>query len=130
MRRVRRGRKRTGSTHLSISATDAEWRDLLVQARAAGLSRPRFAMLLVEQDTAADGGGFSALSPAEQREMLETVRKLRSLARAQAPPVAPSASAPERRPAADAAVPPASDDGGADEPAADDGESAQGRLLL
>ena len=113
MRRVRRGRKRTGSTHLSISATDAEWRDLLVQARAAGLSRPRFAMLLVEQDTAVDGGGYSALSPAEQREMLETVRKLRALARAQAEPPAP-----------------AEDGGGGDAAAADDGKSAQGRLLL
>ena len=127
MRRVRRRRKRTGSTHLSISATDAEWRALLVQARAAGLSRPRFAMLLVEQDTAVDGGGFSALSPAEQREMLETVRKLRALARAQAES-APAASA--RRPAADAAVPPAADGGGADAPAPDKEESGQGRLLL
>ena len=104
MRRARRGRKRTGSTHLSISATNAEWRALLVAAEAAGLSRPRFVRMLVEQDTAVDGGGFSALSPDEQREMLETVRKLRALA--QAPP----APATKRRPKAAAAAPPGSDD--------------------
>ena len=106
MRRARRGRKRTGSTHLSISATNAEWRALLVAAEAAGLSRPRFVRMLVEQDTAVDGGGFSALSPDEQREMLETVRRLRALA--QAPPAPPPAT--KRRPKAAAAAPPGPDD--------------------
>ena len=113
MRRARRGRKRTGSTHLSISATNAEWRALLVAAEAAGLSRPRFVRMLVEQDTAVDGGGFSALSPDEQREMLETVRRLRALAQAPPPP------ATKRRPKAAAAAP----------PGPDDRKPVQGRLL-
>ena len=78
MRRARRGR--TGSKHLSLSATDAEWETVRRNAQRRGPSIARYLVGLVERDGAEeDTGPALALSADEQRELLAAVREVRAL---------------------------------------------------
>ena len=106
----------------------------------------RYVIELVERDGAARHA-LTALSPGEQRELLEGVREIRTLMRGEPDPAERAGT-----PADEVADPPAPDDsgeagmatgpeenvevarapddGGPDAPAADDGKSRQGRLPL
>ena len=141
-RRPRRGRSR----HLSISATDAEWKRCRAKAKRRGLSMARYAIGLVERDGVTEHP-VTVLSPAEQRELLEGVREIRALLRGDRAPAEHGGA-----PAGEAASPPAPSDAGqagttaaaeaevevprapaADGPdaaAPDGGEPGQGRLPL
>ena len=81
MRRARRGRRaKTSSRHLSISATDDEWGTVRRHADRRGLSIARYLVGLVERGGPAEiAGPALALDAAEQRELLEAVREIRSL---------------------------------------------------
>ena len=114
MKRLRRpGRVRKGSGHLSISATDAEWERCREKAERRGLSMARYVIELVERDGAA-GHALTALSPGEQRELLEGVREIRTLMRRKRAPAGRGGTPAE----------------GPDAAAPDDGKPVQGRLLL
>ena len=81
MRRARRGRRaKVPGKHLSISASDAEWETVRRNADRRGLSIARYLVGLVERGGPEEiAGPALALDPAEQREMLEAVREIRSL---------------------------------------------------
>ena len=81
MRRARRGRRaKTTSRHLSISATDEEWGTVRRHADRRGLSIARYLVGLVERGGPEEiAGPALALGAAEQRELLEAVREIRSL---------------------------------------------------
>ena len=67
---------------LSISATTEEWATVQARARARGLSVSRYLVGLVLPDGGAaglHGDPLPALSGAEQRELLEVARHMRSL---------------------------------------------------
>ena len=67
---------------LSISATTEEWATVQARARARGLSVSRYLVGLVLPDGGAaglHGDPLPALSGAEQRELLEAARHMRSL---------------------------------------------------
>ncbi len=81
MRRPGRRRKARGSLNLSISATNAEWREAGVKAARLGLSVSRYVKRLVERDLSGGDGTFTALAPEEQRELLAAVREIRALLR-------------------------------------------------
>ncbi|MDE0175633.1 MAG: hypothetical protein OYH76_21205 [Defluviicoccus sp.] len=78
MRRPRRGTETTGSRHLSLSATDAEWDVVRRNAQARGLSIARYLLGLVERG-GADEGATVSLTRDEQRELLRSVREVRAL---------------------------------------------------
>ncbi|MXW87344.1 MAG: hypothetical protein F4Z55_16190 [Boseongicola sp. SB0667_bin_21] len=67
--------------HLSISATDAEWDTVRDHAARRGQTVARYVVGLVERDGRERDGSAPvlALAPAEQREMLEAVREIRTL---------------------------------------------------
>ncbi|MDE3260990.1 MAG: hypothetical protein OYL41_03290 [Acidobacteriota bacterium] len=77
MRRPRRAAG-TGSRHLSLSATDAEWDVVRRNAQARGLSIARYLMGLVERGGTEQGATVS-LTRDEQRELLRSVREVRAL---------------------------------------------------
>ena len=79
MRRPRRGRKRKGSKHLTISARNAEWEEARAKADRLGLSIARYVKTLMDRDVSGGEKTFTALTPEEQRELLEGVRELRAL---------------------------------------------------
>ena len=79
MRRPRRGRKRKGSKHLTISARNAEWEEVRAKADRRGLSIARYVKTLLDRDVPGGEKTFTALAPEEQRELLEGVRALRAL---------------------------------------------------
>ena len=79
MRRPRRGRKRKGSKHLTISAKNAEWEEARAKADRRGLSIARYVRTLMDRDVSGEEKTFTALTPEEQRELLEGVRELRAL---------------------------------------------------
>ena len=69
-------------TRLSISATAEEWAAIQARARGRGLSVSRYLVGLVLPDGGAaglHGDPLPALSGAEQRELLEAARHMRSL---------------------------------------------------
>lgn len=81
MRRTRRGRRaKPSSKHISISATDEEWGTVRRHADRRGLSIARYLVGLVERGGPEEiAGPALALNAAEQRELLEAVREIRSL---------------------------------------------------
>ena len=79
MKRPRRGRKRKGSKHLTISARNAEWEEARAKADRRGLSIARYVKTLMDRDVSGGEKTFTALAPEEQRELLEGVRELRAL---------------------------------------------------
>ena len=81
MRQARRGRKaKPPGKHLSISATDEEWGIVRRNAERRGLSIARYLVGLVERGGPEEVAGPAlALGAAEQRELLEAVREIRSL---------------------------------------------------
>ncbi|MCY4548088.1 MAG: hypothetical protein OXC28_06960 [Defluviicoccus sp.] len=142
--------------HLSLSARDSEWAVVSRNAARLGLSKARYLVGLVERDAAEeeDRGPFMALSPEEQRALLEAVRAIHALlledapgeeapareTAATAPAEEPGPSAPEPDPPAaagegapDAPAPeppaPAGESGTPDAPEPDDPAPAQPRLL-
>lgn len=76
VRPSRRGRPRRGP-HISISATDAEWEGVRRDAARRGISIARYLVELAERDGEEEPS--MALAAAEQRELLEAVREIRSL---------------------------------------------------
>ncbi|MYH57349.1 MAG: hypothetical protein F4145_04960, partial [Boseongicola sp. SB0675_bin_26] len=66
--------------HLSVSATDAEWDTVRDHAARRGRTIARYVVGLVERDGRERNGSarIMALSPAEQRELLEGVREIRA----------------------------------------------------
>lgn len=77
---MKRPRRKTGSKHISLSATDAEWTMLRDNAQRRGLPLSRYIVDLAERDgRAADPGLDVALPATEQRELLDGVREIRSL---------------------------------------------------
>ncbi len=81
MRRARRRGGGMGGNHLSISARNAEWDEVRARAERAGMPIARYVKRLVERDLSRGGTGFTALAPAEQRELLEAMREIRALLR-------------------------------------------------
>ena len=81
MRRARRGRRaKPPGKHLSISATDGEWGTVRRNADRRGLSIARYLVGLVERGGPEEiAGPALALDAAEQRELLEAVREIRTL---------------------------------------------------
>lgn len=79
MKRPRRGRKRKGGKHLTISARNAEWKEARARADRHGLSVARYVRTLLDRDVSGEERTFTALTPEEQRELLEGMRELRSL---------------------------------------------------
>ena len=81
MRRARRSRRtKPSSRHISISATDAEWETVRRHADRRGLSIARYLVGLAERGGPEEIAGTAlALDAAEQRELLEAVREIRSL---------------------------------------------------
>ena len=79
MKRPRRGRKRKGSKHLTISARNAEWEEVRAKADRRGLSIARYVKTLLDRDVPGGEKTFTALTPEEQRELLDGVRELRAL---------------------------------------------------
>ena len=84
MKRLRRGRKREGSKHLTISARNAEWKEAGAKANRRGLSRARYVRTLLDREVSGEEKTFTALTSEEQRELLEGVRELRVLLREEA----------------------------------------------
>ena len=79
MRRPRRGRKRKRGKHLTISARNAEWEEARAKAKRRGLTIARYVRTLLDRDVPGGEKTFTALTPGEQRELLEGVRELREL---------------------------------------------------
>ena len=79
MTRPRRVRKRKESKHLTISARNAEWKEARAKADRRGLSLSRYVRTLMDRDVSGEEKTFTALTPEEQRELLEGVRELRAL---------------------------------------------------
>ena len=79
MKRPRRGRRRKGGKHLTISARNAEWEEARAKAGRRGLSIARYVRMLMDRDVSGEEKTFTALTPEEQRELLEGVRELRAL---------------------------------------------------
>ena len=78
MRRRRKG----PPTHLSLSATDADWAMVRAKAARRGLSMARYVRWLVERDARSEEAAPAlAVSEAEWREVLGTVRALPVLLR-------------------------------------------------
>ena len=84
MKRPRRGRKRKGGKHLTISARNAEWEEARAKADRRGLTIARYVRTLLDRDVPGGEKTFTALTPGEQRELLEGVRELRALLREEA----------------------------------------------
>ena len=84
MKRPRRGRKRKGGKHLTISARNAEWEEARAKAKRRGLSMARYVRMLMDRDVSGEEKTFTALTPEEQRELLEGVRELRALLKEEA----------------------------------------------
>ena len=79
MKRPRRGRRRKGGKHLTISARNAEWEEARAKADRRGLSLSGYVRTLMDRDVSGEEKTFTALAPEEQRELLEGVRELRAL---------------------------------------------------
>ena len=79
MKRPRRRRKRKGSKHLTISARNVEWEEAHARADRRELSLSRYVKTLLDRDVSGGEKTFTALTPEEQRELLEGVRELRAL---------------------------------------------------
>ena len=79
MKRPRRRRKRKGSKHLTISARNVEWEEAHARADRRDLSLSRYVKTLLDRDVSGGEKTFTALTPEEQRELLEGVRELRAL---------------------------------------------------
>ena len=79
MKRPRRGRRRKGGKHLTISARNAEWEEARAKADRRGLSLSGYVRMLLDRDVSGEEKTFTALAPEEQRELLEGVRELRAL---------------------------------------------------
>ena len=79
MKRPGRGRKRKESKHLTISARNAEWEEARAKAKRRGLTIARYVRMLMDRDVSGGEKTFTALTPEEQRELLEGVRELRAL---------------------------------------------------
>ena len=79
MKRPRRRRKRKGSKHLTISARNVEWEEAHARADRRELSLSRYVKTLLDRDVSGREKTFTALTPEEQRELLEGVRELRAL---------------------------------------------------
>ena len=84
MKRPQRGRKRKEGKHLTISARNAEWEEARVKAERRELSRARYVRMLMDRDVSGEEKTFTALTPEEQRELLEGVRELRALLKEEA----------------------------------------------
>ena len=80
MKRPRRVRKRKESKHLTISARNAEWEEARAKAVRRGLTIARYVKTLMDRDVSGEEKTFTALTPEEQRELLEGVRELRARA--------------------------------------------------
>lgn len=149
MRRAERPSKRRAKRHrhISLSARDSEWAVVSRNAERLGVSKARYLVGLVERDAAEEEekGPFVALSPDEQRALLEAVRAIHALlledaadreARAEAPvPLAPESVPPAAAgegsfdtPAAELPTP-AGEAGTPNDPEPDDPEPRQPRLL-
>ena len=79
MKRPKRGRRRRGGKHLTISARNAEWEEARAKADRRGLSLSGYVRMLLDRDVSGEEKTFTALAPEEQRELLEGVRELRAL---------------------------------------------------
>ena len=104
MKRPGRGRKRKGSKHLTISARNAEWEEVRAKADRRGLTIARYVKTLMDRDVSDGEKTFTALTPEEQRELLEGVRELRGLLKEEAAAPArdeESAREPQAAPARD-----------------------------
>ena len=113
MRRPRRGRKRKGSKHLTISARNAEWEEVRAKADRRGLSIARYVKTLLDRDVPGGENTFTALAPEEQRELLDGVRELRALLTEEA-----AAPARDEETGREAPAPPAQDEEAVREPSA------------
>ena len=127
MRRPRRGRKRKGSKHLTISARNAEWEEARAKAVRRGLSIARYVKTLMDRDVSGEEKTFTALTPEEQRELLEGVRELRALLKEEA-----AAPARDEETAREPPVPSTPEDAGqaesSDPAEPDEPEPDQGQL--
>ena len=124
MKRPRRGRKRKEGKHLTISARNAEWEEARVKAERRELSRARYVRMLMDRDVSGEEKTFTALTPEEQRELLEGVRELRALLKEEA-----AAPARDEETAVEPQATPAQDEETAREPQAtrtpEDGSQAE-----
>ena len=111
MKRPRRGRRRKGGKHLTISARNAEWEEARAKADRRGLSLSGYVRTLLDRDVSGEEKTFTALAPEEQRELLEGVRELRALLTEEA-----AAPARDEETGREAPAPPARDDETAREP--------------
>ena len=84
MKRPQRGRKRKEGKHLTISARNAEWEEARAKAKRRGPSIARYVKMLMDRDISGEEKTFTALTPEEQRELLEGVRELRALLKEEA----------------------------------------------
>ena len=84
MKRPRRGRKRKEGKHLTISARNVEWEEARVKAKRRGPSIARYVRMLMDRDVSREEKTFTALTPEEQRELLEGVRELRAMLKEEA----------------------------------------------
>ena len=113
MKRPRRVRKRKESKHLTISARNAEWEEARAKADRRGLTIARYVKTLMDRDVSDGEKTFTALTPEEQRELLEGVRELRALLREEA-----AAPARDEETVREAPAAPAQDEETAREPPA------------
>ena len=113
MKRPRRGRKREGSKHLTISARNAEWEEVRAKADRRGLSIARYVKTLLDRDVPGGEKTFTALAPEEQSELLDGVRALRALLTEEA-----AAPARDEETGREAPAPPAQDEEAVREPSA------------
>ena len=127
MKRPRRGRKRKESKHLTISARNAEWEEARAKAVRRGLSIARYVRMLMDRDVSDGEKTFTALTPEEQRELLEGVRELRALLKEEA-----AAPARDEETAREPPAPRTPEDAGqaesSDPAEPDEPEPGQGRL--
>ena len=127
MKRPRRVRKRKESKHLTISARNAEWEEARAKADRRGLTIARYVKTLMDRDVSDGEKTFTALTPEEQRELLEGVRELRALLTEEAAAPARDEEAGREPPA-----PRTPEDGGqaesSDPVEPDEPEPGQGRL--
>ena len=85
-----RRRARPGSKHLSLSMTDEDWEVVRANAARERLSIARYVVELVERAARTDADEPTlSLDAGEQRELIETVRRLPALVRGDedAPPL-------------------------------------------
>ena len=64
--------------HVSLSMRDAEWEELDRRAKRRGMTRAGYVAWLAEHDRNAGARALTALDAAEQRQLLEMLREIRT----------------------------------------------------